>query len=61
MFQGLADLGTAWLSFMNPMTLLYGLGGAFVGIVMGIRRLGHARYRAADHATIKLPATTILV
>jgi putative tricarboxylic transport membrane protein len=36
MFQGLSDLGHAYLSFMNPMTLLYGLGGAFVGIVMGI-------------------------
>ena len=36
MLQGLADLGNAYLSFMNPMTLLYGLGGAFVGIVMGI-------------------------
>ncbi len=29
-------MGQAWLSFMDPMTLLYGLGGAFVGIVMGI-------------------------
>src|SRR3954467_2653161 len=36
MLQGLADLGHAYLSFMHPMTLLYGLGGAFVGIVMGI-------------------------
>ncbi|RYX91632.1 MAG: transporter [Comamonadaceae bacterium] len=36
MFQGLSDLGHAYLSFLNPMTLLYGLGGAFVGIVMGI-------------------------
>src|SRR3569832_1635842 len=36
MLQGLADLGNAYLSFMNPLTLLYGLGGAFVGIVMGI-------------------------
>ncbi|TFY98335.1 tripartite tricarboxylate transporter permease [Ramlibacter humi] len=34
--QGLNDLLHAWGSFMNPMTLLYGLGGAFVGIVMGI-------------------------
>lgn len=34
--QGLQDLGAAYMSFMNPMTLLYGLGGAFVGIVMGI-------------------------
>jgi putative tricarboxylic transport membrane protein len=36
MLTGLADLGNAYLSFMNPMTLLYGLGGAFVGIIMGI-------------------------
>lgn len=36
MLQGLSDLGHAYLSFMNPMTLAYGLGGAFVGIVMGI-------------------------
>ncbi len=36
MLQGLSDLGHAYLSFLNPMTLLYGLGGAFVGIVMGI-------------------------
>ena len=36
MFQGLSDLGQAYLSFMNPLTLAYGLGGAFVGIVMGI-------------------------
>src|SRR5437868_292395 len=36
MLTGLADLGNAYLSFMNPWTLLYGLGGAFVGIVMGI-------------------------
>jgi putative tricarboxylic transport membrane protein len=36
MLQGLQDLGSAYWSFMNPMTLMYGLGGAFVGIVMGI-------------------------
>ena len=36
MLQGLADLGHAYLSFLNPLTLAYGLGGAFVGIVMGI-------------------------
>jgi putative tricarboxylic transport membrane protein len=36
MLQGLQDLGAAYLSFMNPMTLLYGLGGAFMGMVMGI-------------------------
>src|SRR5438067_1195683 len=36
MLQGLSELGHAYLSFMTPLTLLYGLGGAFVGIVMGI-------------------------
>ena len=36
MLEGLSDLGHAYLSFMNPATLAYGLGGAFVGIVMGI-------------------------
>src|SRR5258706_9270198 len=36
MLEGLSDLGRAYLSFMNPATLAYGLGGAFVGIVMGI-------------------------
>src|SRR5437764_441969 len=36
MLQGLSELGHAYLSFLNPLTLLYGLGGAFVGIVMGI-------------------------
>ncbi|HKB53738.1 MAG TPA: tripartite tricarboxylate transporter permease [Ramlibacter sp.] len=36
MLQGLQDLGAAYLSFMNPLTLAYGLGGAFVGIIMGI-------------------------
>jgi len=36
MLEGLSMLGHSWLSFMHPMTLLYGLGGAFVGIVMGI-------------------------
>src|SRR3569623_3248385 len=35
MLQGLADLGNAYLSFMIPLTLAYGLGGAFVGIIMG--------------------------
>ncbi|WP_427913625.1 tripartite tricarboxylate transporter permease [Ramlibacter sp. MMS24-I3-19] len=36
MLQGLSDLGQAYLSFMNPLTLAYGLGGAFVGITMGM-------------------------
>jgi len=36
MLQGLADYAGAFAGFMNPWTLAYGLGGAFVGIVMGI-------------------------
>ncbi len=36
MLQGLAELGHAYLGFLNPLTLAYGLGGAFVGIIMGI-------------------------
>ena len=36
MLEGLSMLGHSWLSFMNVNTLAYGLGGAFVGIVMGI-------------------------
>jgi putative tricarboxylic transport membrane protein len=36
MLQGLSDLGQAYLSFFHPLTLAYGLGGAFVGISMGL-------------------------
>jgi len=36
MLEGLAQLGHAYIGFLNPLTLAYGLGGAFVGIVMGI-------------------------
>ena len=36
MLQGLSDLAHAYIGFLNPLTLTYGLGGAFVGIVMGI-------------------------
>jgi putative tricarboxylic transport membrane protein len=56
--QGLADLGNAYLSFMDPMTLAYGLGGAFVGIVMGILPGLSATLAIAllTTLTIKLPA-----
>ena len=36
MFAGLADLGHAWLGFLNPMSLALGLGGALLGIIVGI-------------------------
>jgi putative tricarboxylic transport membrane protein len=56
--QGLSDLLHAWGSFMHPMTLLYGLGGAFVGIVMGILPGLSATLAIAllTTLTIKLPA-----
>ena len=63
MFQGLSDLGAAWLSFMDPMILLYGLGGAFVGIVMGILPGLSATLAIAllTTLTIKLPANTAIL
>ena len=63
MLQGLSDLGTAWLSFMDPLTLLYGLGGAFVGIVMGILPGLSATLAIAllTTLTIKLPANTAIL
>ncbi|HVZ45148.1 MAG TPA: tripartite tricarboxylate transporter permease [Ramlibacter sp.] len=61
--QGLSDLGEAWLSFMHPMTLLYGLGGAFVGIVMGILPGLSATLAIAllTTLTIKLPANQAIL
>src|SRR4051794_38668552 len=61
--QGLEDLGRAWLSFMDPMTLLYGLGGAFVGIVMGILPGLSATLAIAllTTLTIKLPASQAIL
>ena len=36
MFTGLEDLGRAYLSFfLSPTSLMYGLGGALVGIIVG--------------------------
>jgi len=36
MFNGLEDLGRAYLSFfLSPTSLMYGLGGALVGIIVG--------------------------
>ena len=36
MLDGLSMLGHAWLGFLNVHSIAYGLGGAFIGIVMGI-------------------------
>ncbi len=35
MLDGLALLGQSYLSFLNPASLMYGLGGAFLGILVG--------------------------
>jgi len=35
MLSGLADLGHAYLGFLNFWSLLYGLGGALIGIIVG--------------------------
>src|SRR3954468_23424167 len=61
--QGLSDLGQAYLSFMNPTTLAYGLGGAFVGIVMGILPGLSATLAIAllTTVTIKLPANNAIL
>ncbi len=36
MLEGLSHLATAWSGFMNPASIMYGLGGAFIGIVVGV-------------------------
>src|SRR3982751_359943 len=36
MFSGLADLGHAYLGFLNPTSIALGLGGALLGIIVGI-------------------------
>jgi len=35
MLQGLSELGHAYLGFLNFTSILYGLGGAFIGIMVG--------------------------
>jgi putative tricarboxylic transport membrane protein len=63
MLQGLSDLGHAYLGFLNPTTLAYGLGGAFVGIVMGILPGLSATLAIAllTTLTIKLQATDAIL
>src|SRR6195952_5683551 len=35
MFQGLAQLGHAYLGFLNLQSIVFGLGGALIGIIVG--------------------------
>ncbi len=63
MFQGLSDLGHAYLGFLNVTTLAYGLGGALVGIIMGILPGLSATLAIAllTTLTIKLQATDAIL
>src|SRR4051794_41492014 len=36
MFSGLADLAHAYVGFLNPTSIALGLGGALLGIIVGI-------------------------
>jgi putative tricarboxylic transport membrane protein len=36
MFSGLADLGQRYVGFLNPTSIALGLGGALLGIIVGI-------------------------
>ena len=60
MLQGLELLGQAYLSFLNPLSLAYGLGGALLGIIVGCMPGLSATLCIAllTTLTIKLPANS---
>ena len=63
MFSGLADFGNAWLGFMNPTSIALGLGGALLGIIVGILPGLSATLVIAllTTITIKLPANDAIL
>ena len=63
MFSGLADFGNAWLGFMNPTSIALGLGGALLGIIVGILPGLSATLVIAllTTITIKLPANNAIL
>jgi len=63
MFSGLADLGTAYLGFLNPTSIALGLGGALLGIIVGILPGLSATLVIAllTTVTIKLPANNAIL
>ncbi len=63
MFSGLADYGHAFLGFMNPVSIGLGLGGALLGIVVGILPGLSATLVIAllTTLTIKLPANDAIL
>ena len=60
---GLADLAHAWLGFMNPTSIGLGLGGALLGIIVGILPGLSATLVIAllTTITIKLPANNAIL
>ena len=63
MFSGLADLGQAYVGFLNPTSIGLGLGGALLGIVVGILPGLSATLVIAllTTLTLKLPANDAIL
>jgi putative tricarboxylic transport membrane protein len=63
MLSGLADLGHAYLSFLNLTSITYGLGGALLGIIVGCLPGLSATLCIAllTTLTIKLPANDAIL
>ena len=63
MLNGLAYLGHAYLGFLNPTSLVYGLGGALIGILVGCLPGLSATLCIAllTTLTIKLPANDAIL
>ncbi len=63
MFSGLADLGHAYLGFLNPTSIALGLGGALLGIIVGVLPGLSATLVIAllTTITIKLPANDAIL
>ena len=63
MLSGLADLGHAYLGFLNPTSIAYGLGGALLGIIVGCLPGLSATLCIAllTTLTIKLPANDAIL
>ncbi len=63
MLSGLADLGQAYLGFLNPTSIAYGLGGALIGIMVGCLPGLSATLCIAllTTLTIKLPANDAIL
>lgn len=63
MLAGLSDLAQAYLGFLNPLSIAYGMGGALVGIMVGCLPGLSATLCIAllTTLTIKLPANNAIL